>query len=177
MEQYLKKEKEILEWTDSDFFDHRKVVTHWYSVKNEVITKHNKLLNAMGVQPQFLILNRYETESPGRRITVYFNHQVAVIPFIPFGDWKVFDNTEQFGRHKYFNVQDPKGVFKTISLTEYIPYIPLHLKPYLQFDSFEAFEKSSRPVGGEPVEEEKKPIEISLKPGENYLISISVDQK
>lgn len=177
MEQYLTKEKELLEWTDSDFFDHGKVTTHWYSIKDEAITKHNKLVNAMGVHPQFLILNRYETESPGRRITVYFNQQVAVIPFIPFGNWKLFDNTEKYGRHKYFNVQDPTGILKTISLTEYIPYIPLHLKPYLQFDSFELFEKSSSLEGADELEEEKKPIEISLKPGENCLISITVNQK
>ena len=177
MEQHLKKEKELLEWTDSDFFDHRKVITHWYSIKDEVITKHNKLVNAIGVQPQYLILSRYETEHPGRRITVYFNNQVAVIPFIPFGQWKLFDNTEQFGRHKYYTVQDPIGVLKTISLTEYIPYIPLHLKPYLKFGSFEEFDNSSTPEEGDALVEEKKPIEISLKPGENCLISISVNQK
>jgi hypothetical protein len=177
MEQYLKKEKELLECTDSDFFDHRKVITHWYSVKDEVINKHNKLVNAIGVQPQYLILSRYETEHPGRRITVYFNNQVAVIPFIPFGEWKLFDNTEQFGRHKYYTVQDPTGILKTISLTEYIPYIPQYLKPYLKFGSFEEFEKSGHQGVREAVQEEKKPIEISLKPGENYLISISVNQK
>lgn len=177
MEHYLVKEKELLEWTDSDFFDQRKVITNWFSIKDDVITKHNKLVNAMGVQPQYLILRRIETDQPGRRITVYFNNQVDVIAFIPFGGWKLFDNTEQFGRHKYFNVQDSTGILKTISLTEYFPYIPLHLEPYLQFDSFEAFERSNRLGSEEVLEEEKKPLEISLKPGENYLISISVNQK
>jgi hypothetical protein len=172
MEQYLSKEKEILELTESDFFDHKKVVTNWYSVKNGVVTEHNKLVNAMGLEPDYLILSRYERDEPKRRITVYFNNQVAVVPYIPFGQWRLFDNTEQYGRHKYFTLQDPTGVIRTISLTEYLPYIPIHIKPYLEHQSFEAYDSSNSKdnTGNEKVE--KKLEEITLEPGKSYVISI-----
>lgn len=172
MEQYLKKEKEILEQNNSDFFDNTKVVTEWYSVREGVILQHNKLIHAMGLQPEYIILYRFETDVPKRRISIYFNHLLEAVPFIPFGEWRLYDNIEQFKRYKYYNVQDPTGVIKTISLTEYIPYIPIHLKNYLKYDSFEAYGKSSNKDKSDAVDDESKPVELILEPGKNYLISV-----
>lgn len=140
MEQYLKKEKDILELTNSDFYNLQKVVTNWFSVKQDKITAHNKLVNAMAVHPDYIILSRHETDQPKRRITVYFNHEVLVVPFIPFGSWKLFDNTTQHDRHKYFTLQDPMGEIRTVPLTEYIPYLPNYLKDYVQQPSFQAYD-------------------------------------
>jgi hypothetical protein len=172
MEQYLRKEKEILELTNSDFNDHKKVVTNWYSVKDGVIASHNKLVNAMGLNPDYLILSRYETETPKRRITVYFNNLVTVVPYIPFGNWKLFDNTSQFGRHKYYTVQDSIGITRTIPLTEYIPYVPNYLQPYLKYISFEAYDKSESRDTQKAFDDDSKPVEIILECGKSYLISV-----
>jgi hypothetical protein len=141
MDQYLKKEKEILEITNSDFFDLQKVKTNWYSVKENVINKHNKLVHAMSVNPEYLILSRYETELPKRRITVYFNNKAEVVRYIPFGLWKLYDCTDQHGFYKYYTLEDPTGAIRNISLTDYIPYLPKHLKKYVEQDSFESFDR------------------------------------
>ena len=172
MEQCLKREKEILELTNSDFYNLQKVVTSWFSVKHDQITAHNKLVNAMAINPDFLILSRHETEIPKRRTTVYFNQKVEVIPYIPFGDWKLFDNTEQFGRYKSYTLQDPTDVIRTVQLTEYIPYLPNHLNPYLQYTSFEAYDKRENQNKISDNEKETKPEEITLEAGKSYLISI-----
>jgi hypothetical protein len=172
MEQYLHKEKELLELTESDFFDHKKVVTNWYSVKNGIVTEHNKLVNAMGLDPDYLILYRFEKDEPKRRISIYFNNQVVIVPYIPFGQWKLFDNIEQYGRHKYFNVQDPTGIMRIIPLTEYIPYISTHLKPYLLHSSFAAYDMNKSKTIPDDERVESKPSEITLEQGKTYLISI-----
>lgn len=176
MEQYLQREKELLELTNADFYNLQMVVTNWYSVKNEQIVAHNKLVNAMAVQPDYLILSRYETDQPKRRITVYFNREVQVVPFIPFGEWKLFDNTEAFGRHKYYTVQDPTGVTRTIALTEHIPYIYNYLKHYLKYSSFATYDKSENKEEPNAVAAESSPIEIILEPGKSYLVHIKEKQ-
>lgn len=144
MEKYLKREKELLELTNSDFYNLQKVVTNWFSIKNEQITAHNKLVNAMAVHPDFIILSRFETDQPKRRITVYFDHNIEVVPFIPFGGWKLFDNTIQHDRHKYFTLEDTQGEIRTVALTEYIPYLPSYLNEYTQFPSFKEYDNNTK---------------------------------
>jgi|GEM_PF-2257984 hypothetical protein len=172
MDQYLKKEKEILEITNSDFFDLQKVKTNWYSVKGGVINKHNKLVHAMSLNPEYLILSRYETELPKRRITVYFNDTAEVVRYIPFGKWKLFDCTEQFGVYKYYTLEDPTGILRSVSLTDYIPYIPKHLKKYIEYDSFKSYDLTTKNGSIKTQLTENEPVEIILEPNKSYLITV-----
>ncbi len=144
MIQYLLKEKELLEVTDYNFTISDRKSFKWFSMKSGEITEHLHLIHAMAENPQCLIFRRNDTVIANKFLTIYFDSDLQVISYLPFNNWRLHDNISSFGKYKYFNLEDPKGIKKSVALTEYYPYLPLHLKPYIICRSFEEYESMER---------------------------------
>lgn len=146
MDSYLlQKEEELQKLTDYLFVKSDKIYSHWYSVVDEEIFEHSRLLNTMEHYPEYIIYERYDNSHNPILVTIYYNRFFNVIHFIPFGSWKLYENTSSFGKKKFFIVEDPTGVKRRVGLTEYFPYVPGYLRNYTQYGSFDEFDRNQDP--------------------------------
>ena len=144
MEKYLEKEKFLLEQTNYMFID--KNTFNWYSLKDNIITEHSHLINAMFHNPEYLIFKRGDSEN---KVIIYYDSSLQIVGYLPFNGWKLYDPVKTFKTSSYitfksYNLEDPIGVMKRVDLTDFIPYLPLHLKDYISCKSFVEFDLKAK---------------------------------
>lgn len=142
MEKYLQKEEELIKQTDYFFSKSKKVYTSWYSVIDGEIYEHSRLINAILSNPNYLIFERFDDEANPNLVTIYYDIQLNVIPYLNFNSWKLYQNTASWGKRKYFLLEDPIGVKKSIALSEYFPAVPGYLRNFTKYNSFSEFQNS-----------------------------------
>jgi len=142
MEKYLQKEEELIKQTDYFFSKSKKVYTSWYSVINGEIYEHSRLINAILSNPNYLIFERFDDEDNPNLVTIYYDVQLNVIPYLDFYSWKLYQNTASWGKRKYFLLEDPIGEKKSIALSEYFPAVPGYLRNFTKYKSFSEFQNS-----------------------------------
>jgi len=139
MEKYLLIEDKIIQSSNFLFKEPDKTEIEFFSLKNNKIDQHRHLINAMLLFPEYIIFKRQESRE--KVIVLYYDKEAELTPYIPFNNWRLYDNIPQFKRNKDFNLEDPYGIRKVVQLTEYIPYLPKYLGAYINCRSFEEYEK------------------------------------
>jgi hypothetical protein len=144
MEKYLVKEEELIIQTNTYFSKSNTVYTHWHSVIEGEIYEHSRLINAIMMDPEYLIFERYDDSPNPILVTIYYDKNLNTIPFIPFGKWKLFQNTAAWGKRKYFLVEDPSGEKRSVGLSEHFPSVPGYLRNFTEYQSFVDFYKYAK---------------------------------
>jgi len=145
MEKYLEKERFVVEETNFMFTNESSYT--WYILKDNIITEHLHLINAMNHSPKYLIFYRWDKKS---HVTIYYDSIFNVVKFLPFNDWKLYEPLKSYKEGKIGNLvylEDPTGVKKSVSLhADYFTNIPRCIVEYIKCKSFEEYDSKTKQI-------------------------------
>jgi hypothetical protein len=147
MSRYLKIESDIIADTNGHFNSQNcNVRKLWYAVKENRITEYNNLAQAMLINPEYVIFDRFDNCTPQfNYTTLYYNHNMNLVPHIEFNGWKLGNvYFDYYNNRNTFDLMDPTGKTQRVKLSRYFPDIMNELNKYIICKSYQDYQNSAQ---------------------------------